>query len=113
MAIDKSLVSGSMTLLLLKLLEDKDMYGYEMIEALLKQSNHVFELKAGSLYPLLHGLEDKGYLDSYEKEVAGKRRKYYHLTKFGRKKSIEKKEEWNKYANAVTKVLGGTVYAGV
>ena len=59
MAFDKALISGSMSMLLLKLLEEKDMYGYEMIETLRKKSNNVFELKAGSLYPLLHSLEEK------------------------------------------------------
>ena len=57
MGIDKNLVQGSMALLLLRLLETKDMYGYEMIEALRSKSNNVFELKAGTLYPLLHSLE--------------------------------------------------------
>ena len=65
MAIDRSLVSGSTSMLILKLLEGKDMYGYEMIEALREKSNNVFELKAGTLYPLLHGMEEKGYLGSY------------------------------------------------
>ena len=58
MAIEKSLVSGSMTMLILKLLSEKDMYGYEMIDTLRQKSENVFELKAGTLYPLLHGLED-------------------------------------------------------
>lgn len=53
MKIEKSLVSGSMMLLILRLLEEKDMYGYEMIEALREKSKNVFELKAGTLYPLL------------------------------------------------------------
>ena len=53
MGIDKNLVQGSMALLLLRLLETKDMYGYEMIEALRSKSNNVFELKAGTLYTLL------------------------------------------------------------
>ena len=52
MGIDKNLVQGSMALLLLRLLETKDMYGYEMIEALRSKSNNVFELKAGTLAPL-------------------------------------------------------------
>lgn len=59
MAVDRSLVSGSTTMLLLKLLSEKDMYGYEMIETLREKSQNVFELKAGTLYPLLHGMEDK------------------------------------------------------
>ena len=56
MKIEKSLVSGSMAMLILSLLEEKDRYGYEMIEALREKSQNVFELKAGTLYPLLHGL---------------------------------------------------------
>ena len=71
MAIEKSLVSGSMTMLILKLLSEKDMYGYEMIDTLRQRSEKVFELKAGTLYPLLHGLEEKGLLRVYEKEVFG------------------------------------------
>lgn len=62
MAVEKSLVSGSMTMLLLGLLKEKDMYGYEMIDTLRRKSRNVFELKAGTLYPLLHGMEEKGYL---------------------------------------------------
>ena len=57
MAVDRSLVSGSTTMLLLKLLSEKDMYGYEMIETLREKSQNVFELKAGTLYPLLHGMK--------------------------------------------------------
>lgn len=50
MAIDKSLISGNTDMLILKLLEKQDMYGYQMIEELAKQSDHTFELKAGTLY---------------------------------------------------------------
>lgn len=89
MAVDKSLVSGSTTMLVLKLLEEKDMYGYEMIDTLRGKSKNVFELKAGTLYPLLHGLEEKGFVESYEKEAVGKIRKYYHITR-SRKKRIKK-----------------------
>ena len=67
MEIDKSLVSGSMALLVLKLLEDGDKYGYEMIEELKRRSDNTFHLKAGTLYPLLHGLEEKGLVTAYER----------------------------------------------
>lgn len=111
MKIDKALMSGSTTMLLLTLLSEKDMYGYEMIETLKNRSQNVFELKAGTLYPLLHALEDKRYLAVYEKEAAGKTRKYYSITKEGRNILSEKKEEWRTYTAAVTQVLsmGGTV----
>jgi DNA-binding PadR family transcriptional regulator len=105
MTVDKSLLSGSLSMLLLRLLSEKDMYGYEMIDTLRKRSENVFELKAGTLYPLLHSLEEKNYLTSYEQEVSGKTRKYYGITKEGRKFLDKKKEEWTAYTTAVTNVL--------
>lgn len=105
MSVDKTLVSGSMSMLLLKLLSEKDMYGYEMIDTLRRRSQNVFELKAGTLYPLLHSLEEKNLLTSYEEEVLGKVRKYYSITKDGKKILSRKKEEWQEYAKAVTQVL--------
>ncbi|MBQ4530079.1 MAG: helix-turn-helix transcriptional regulator [Lachnospiraceae bacterium] len=105
MAVDKSLISGSTSMLVMRLLEEKDMYGYEMIDNLQKKSQNVFNLKAGTLYPLLHSLENKGYLKSYEKEANGKTRKYYSLTNEGKRHLQEKKEEWQEYTQAVTNVL--------
>ena len=64
MAVDKSLVSGSTSMLILRLLSEKDMYGYEMIDTLREKSQNVFELRAGTLYPLLHSMEEKGFLAS-------------------------------------------------
>ena len=93
MAIDKNLIQGSMGIMLLRLLEEKDMYGYEMIETLRKKSDNVFELKAGSLYPLLHSLEEKEFLTSYQDDSSGK------------KQVREKKKEWETYQKAVTNVL--------
>lgn len=105
MAIDKALISGSMAMMILKLLSEKDMYGYEMIDTLRRCSENVFELKAGTLYPLLHSLEDKRYLLSYEQEVLGKVRKYYQITKDGRRHLEEKKSQWKEYSRAVMSVL--------
>lgn len=105
MAVDKTLMSGSMTMLLLRLLADKDMYGYEMIDTLRQRSQNVFELKAGTLYPLLHNLEDKGMLTSYEQDAGGKTRKYYSITKAGRQLLKSKEAEWQEYSQAVTNVL--------
>ena len=102
MAIEKSLVSGSMTMLILKLLSEKDMYGYEMIDTLRQKSENVFELKAGTLYPLLHGLE----------AFSGKTRKYYSITKQGCSLLDQKAQEWKTYARAVGNVLGSCVLEG-
>lgn len=103
--VDRSLTSGSMGMMLLKLLSEKDMYGYEMIETLRQRSQNVFELKAGTLYPLLHNLEAKGYLSSYEQEKNGKTRVYYSISKQGKSFLKEKTEEWDVYVRAVSNVL--------
>ena len=108
MAIDKSLQTGSTTMLLLKLLEDGDLYGYQMIERLEERSNNVFALKAGTLYPLLHNLEEQGLVVSYEQTAeTGRKRKYYSLTKKGRDLLAVKEQEWQVFSGAVNKVLQG------
>ena len=107
MAIDRSLLSGSTTMLILKLLEKRDMYGFEMIEQLSEQSKNVFSLKAGTLYPLLHDLEVKGMLRSYDSEGRGRMRKYYTLTNDGHRLSEDKKKEWHEFSSAIEDVLKG------
>lgn len=108
MELDKSLAGGSVSMLVLKLLEDGDKYGYQMIEELRRRSDDTFHLKAGTLYPLLHGLEEKGLVTAYEGEAAaGKPRRYYRLTERGRGALREKEAAWNDYARAVGLVLRG------
>nr|WP_326165802.1 helix-turn-helix transcriptional regulator [uncultured Oscillibacter sp.] len=108
MELEKSLVSGSMSLLVLKLLEDGDLYGYQMIEELRRRSDDTFRLRAGTLYPLLHGLEEKGCVTAYERTAdSGKARRYYHLTERGRDALREKEDAWDAYARAVGRVLKG------
>ncbi|MDD3346876.1 PadR family transcriptional regulator [Oscillibacter sp.] len=113
MSIDKSLITGSIGMLLLKLLEEKDMYGYQMIEQLRRRSDHTFDLKAGTLYPLLHALEEKGFITSWVEETDSNRpRKYYHLSASGKEQLLAKKEEWEAYTGAVNRVLrGGAFFA--
>lgn len=108
MKIDKSLMTGSTTMLILKLLEEKDMYGYQMIEELAKKSDDTFTLKAGTLYPLLHNLEVKNMVESYDSNADNNRvRKYYSLTKKGKKLLQEKREEWSVYTSAVNNIMEG------
>ncbi|ABN53115.1 PadR family transcriptional regulator [Acetivibrio thermocellus] len=108
MSIDKSLMAGSTTILVLKLLEERDMYGYQMIETLAQRSDDTFNLKAGTLYPILHNLRNNGYVESYEKEESnGKIRKYYYLTSKGKKLLREKQKEWITFSSAVNKILNG------
>lgn len=101
-------------MLILGLLEKSDMYGYQMIEELERRSQNIFTLKAGTLYPILHTLEQQNMIESYDTEIDSARpRKYYRITKEGRKLLEEKKTEWNVYTSTVNKVLGGLNYAGL
>lgn len=101
----KNMLSGNTAMLILKLVSEKDMYGYEMIDTLSKRSSNVFELKVGTLYPLLHSMVQSGYLESYNQEVNGKLRKYYRITPNGRKFLDKMIEEWNVYVNAVSSMI--------
>ena len=93
-------------LLILTLLEQEDMYGYQIISELEKRSEHVFEMKEGTLYPVLHGLWKSGAVECYEAEAtAGRKRKYYHITRKGREALKTEKEEWQTYAKGVEAVL--------
>lgn len=108
MAIDKELLKGSTNLLVLKLLNNEDMYGYQIIKELKQKSEDVFELKEGTLYPILHSLESNGIIESYWEETeSARKRKYYKITPKGKGFLKEKENEWNTYANAIKKVLGG------
>ena len=106
---------GNTDMLVLSLINEKDMYGYQIIDELVKRSNHTFDLKTGTLYPLLHLLEQKKYVISYEAEAAtGKTRKYYRITPDGRRYLLQKQEEWTKYSDAVNRVMsGGVCFAAI
>lgn len=111
MKINKELLKGSTTLLVLRLLETENMYGYEMIKDLKEKSENVFELKEGTLYPILHSLEESGLISSYWDETTAKKRKYYAITKEGRKHLKDKKEEWKIFSNGINQVIGGVSFA--
>ena len=93
-------------LLVLSLLAGEDMYGYQMIVELARRSDHTFEMKEGTLYPVLHGLERDGLVEAYQQEApTGRVRKYYHLTRRGAAHLKEEASAWRAYAGAVNAVL--------
>jgi len=104
-------MKGSTTLLILNLLDKENLYGYQLIKKLSEESENIFNLKEGTLYPILHGLEEKGFISSYWDATSGKKRKYYSITKQGKKQLKESKEEWKVFSSAVNKVIGGVSYA--
>ena len=110
--IDKSLMSGSTTLLILSLLAGEEMYGYQMITELARRSSRVFELKEGTLYPILHGLEAEGLVSVRErKSPEGRSRKYYRITRKGRKALDARKEEWAVFRDQVDAVVNSAAPA--
>lgn len=107
----KGLMSGSTALLVLHLISIKDMYGYEIVKELEIRSQNVFSLKEGTLYPILHGLEKDGLVNSYTQVAdTGKKRKYYRMTKKGINVLADKKEEWKAFSNGVNTVIGDPCY---
>ena len=77
-----------------------------MIVELARRSDHTFEMKEGTLYPVLHGLEKNGYVEAYQQEApTGRMRKYYHLTRKGGAMLRTEAEAWQSYAGAVNAVL--------
>ena len=93
-------------LLVLSLLAGEDMYGYQMIVELGRRSNLTFDMKEGTLYPVLHGLEKDGYVEAYQQEApTGRVRKYYHLTRKGGAALKTEEKAWETYSGAVNAVL--------
>lgn len=112
MKIDKGLIGGSTVLLLLSLLQEKDRYGYEIIKELEFRSDKAFQFKEGTLYPVLHKLENSGFVTSYmAKGDTGKERKYYKITNKGEKQLAEEKQKWDIFSLSVNKVVGGDIHA--
>ena len=110
MKVDRELLKGSTNLLVLSVLENENMYGYEMIKKIKLQSENVFEFQEGTLYPILHKLEEKGWISSYWDEFSGKKRKYYSITEDGKKHLKSKKEEWKIFSTKVNQVIGGVLF---
>lgn len=87
---------GVLDMLVLKLLEKEEKYGYQIISELKEKSNQRFLLKEGTLYPILYRLEDDKYVESRWSEAVGKKvpRKYYVITEEGRNALKEIQALW-------------------
>ena len=96
--------------IILSLLSNKKMYGYEIIKVVNEKTNNAFQWKEGTLYPCLHRLEAAKLIKS-EWQIAenGKPRKYYTLTNKGVNALAEKKEEWNLFAKSVNVLLSAAI----
>lgn len=106
MKINKELMKGSTVILILTLLDRKEMYGYEMTKEIERSSSGVFTFKEGTLYPILHTLEVEQLVESYWNEEGGRKRKYYRITERGKGQLEEKKQEWTLFRTTVDRVIG-------
>lgn len=109
MILSKEWMKGSTLMLVLDLLRREDMYGYQMTKTLEALSDNRFTLKEGTLYPLLHEMENRRMVESYyEATDSPRKRKYYRITSEGRKLLDEKKREWQSFSSTVNKVMEGS-----
>ncbi|MCH5191928.1 MAG: PadR family transcriptional regulator [Oscillospiraceae bacterium] len=113
MKISKELAKGSTGLLVLSVLSNGELYGYQIIKTVELMSENVFQMNEGTLYPILHSLEKEGFLTSRwcESEENSRKRKYYKITDKGRKELAAQKAEWESYSRAVDKVVGRAISA--
>lgn len=108
MAVNKELMKGSTSTLVLTLLARKQMYGYEIIKELEVLSHGLFEMREGTLYPILHALENAGYLESkWVGDKGDRQRRYYLITKKGKAFLKEKTQEWVSFRSAVDSIVFG------
>ena len=104
-------MQGVSELLILRLLRTREMYGYELVQAIREQTNEAIHLSEGVVYPTLHALEIEGALKSRRKAVNGRSRVYYAITKHGSRKLARIADVWSSVTRAVQSVLQGAKYA--
>jgi len=105
------LTAGVSELLVLGLLAQREMYGYELAKAVQAVTRREIRLGEGLLYPLLHGLEVQKLLRSRRVTVSGRPRIYYRTTTVGRRRMKKLAERWRRASAAVDSALGGKAYA--
>ncbi len=101
----RDLVRGSLDLMVLSVLAGGKKYGYLIQKQVREASASRVDLAAGTLYPLLHRLEDEGLVRSSWDERTGRQRKWYELTAAGRRRLSVQAQEWTDYAACIRQLL--------
>ncbi len=99
---------GSTDFVILSLLAQRPMYGYEISQQLEKRGGGYFGMKEGLLYPALHRMQEKGWLSTEWRTVDGRKRKYYALTATGHKILGEQAAEWKAFLEQLHDLLGAS-----
>jgi len=100
------LLRGTLDLLVLKVLAQGPAHGYAIARRIQERSGGVLQVEEGSLYPALHRLERRGWLDSeWGTSEAGRRARYYRLARAGRTELASRERGWNEMSVAIGRVL--------
>ena len=103
--LSKELVAASTVPLVLSVLTEGENYGYALIQRVRELSGGRIEWTEGMLYPVLHWMEREGLIESaWRVSDTGRKRKYYRLSKEGRKELQKEKEQWLSVHKTLTKV---------
>lgn len=106
-SLDRELKKGSAELLILSLLEARQRHGYDIGKLIEQRSAGAVKFRVASLYPLLYRLEQRGWIDGRWVEKAGKRRRrYYHLTREGRRALAAQQRGWREFVEAIHRITG-------
>ncbi len=105
MSLDREWIRGAAPLAVLTLLETREMYGYELVEALERGSGGLLELGQSTVYPLLYNLEARGYVEPIRRTApSGRKRKYYRITAAGRSWLVGQREQWATLKEALSRL---------
>jgi len=100
------MMKGNIDSLLLSLIGQQPMYGYQVMRELERRSQGYFRFKEGTLYPALHRLERMGFLTArWQALPTGRQRRYYYITAKGRRVLAEKTAEWQDFFTAMNLIF--------
>lgn len=112
MTFDRDLVRGSLDLMVLSALAEEPLYGYLIQKRIREASGNLVRIQAGTLYPLLHKLEDQGAISSrWDDSAGGRDRKWYELTPTGRCMLQDQAGQWQEYVNCIRRLLNPALAA--
>ncbi|HUB81147.1 MAG TPA: PadR family transcriptional regulator [Bryobacteraceae bacterium] len=101
------LKKGSAELMILSLVEDQPRHGYDISKLIEQRSAGTVKFRVASLYPLLYRLEQRGWIDGRWVEKPGvRRRRYYRLTKDGRRVLAAQRRGWQEFVHAISRITG-------
>jgi DNA-binding PadR family transcriptional regulator len=109
MRFDRELLKGSTATVVLAILDEGPLHGYQIAKELRRRSGDALELGQGVLYPILHRLEDRGLIaGEWETSTGTPSRKSYSITDGGRAELAARRKEWAAFSKAVGKVLSAS-----